>query len=60
MKKDLDIPQKHKERLYPVVFTLFSQNDFHQVNIQDASAQAVPRIVKRVEELVSVTELGDS
>ncbi len=34
MKKNLDIPQKHKQRLYPVVLELLSQNDFHQVNIR--------------------------
>lgn len=32
MKKDLDIPQKHKARLYLVVLQLLLQNEFHQVN----------------------------
>jgi len=28
------LPEKLKQRLYPVVMDLFSQNDFHQVNIR--------------------------
>ena len=29
------MPDKLKQRLYPVVLELFSQNDFHQVNIRE-------------------------
>lgn len=29
------LPDKLKQRLYPVVLELFSQNDFHQVNIRE-------------------------
>lgn len=32
-----DIPQKIKDRLYPIVLDFFAQNDFHQVNIRQIS-----------------------
>ncbi len=35
-----DIPEKIKERLYPQVLKLFSENDFHQVNIRDISKKS--------------------
>lgn len=31
------MPEKFKSRLYPVVLNLFSENDFHQVNIREIS-----------------------
>jgi len=34
---DTDIPRKIKERLYPVVLDLFSEKDFHQINLRDIS-----------------------
>ena len=33
----MDIPQKIKDRLYPVVLELFSENDFHRVNLREIS-----------------------
>jgi AcrR family transcriptional regulator len=35
-----EIPEKIKERLYPKVLKLFSENDFHQVNIRDISKRS--------------------
>lgn len=32
-----EMPEKIKNRLYPVVLQLFSQNDFHKVNMRDIS-----------------------
>ncbi len=32
-----EIPQKIKDRLYPIVLDFFAQNDFHQVNIRGIS-----------------------
>ena len=34
---DNEIPQKIKDRLYPVVLDFFAENDFHQVNIRKIS-----------------------
>lgn len=34
-----DIPSKIKDRLYPAVLELFSQNDFHRVNLREISAR---------------------
>ncbi|MBU2515427.1 TetR/AcrR family transcriptional regulator [bacterium] len=34
---ELAIPEKLKNRLYPVVLELFSENDFHRVNIREIS-----------------------
>ena len=31
------VPDKLKERLYPIVLELFSENDFHRVNIREIS-----------------------
>lgn len=36
--KEQSIPQKIKDRLYPVVLDLFSEKDFHQTNLRDISA----------------------
>jgi AcrR family transcriptional regulator len=33
------VPEKIKQRLYPVVLDLFSRRDFHQVNLRDISHQ---------------------
>lgn len=35
-----DIPDKIRQRLYPVVLDLFSNHDFHQVNIRDISRRS--------------------
>jgi AcrR family transcriptional regulator len=35
-----EIPEKLKERLYPVVLKQFSLNDFHAVNIRDISKES--------------------
>jgi len=32
-----EIPEKLKQRLYPAVLELFSDYDFHQVNIREIS-----------------------
>ncbi len=38
MKKNIaTVPDKLKERLYPTVLALFSENDFHRVNIREIS-----------------------
>ncbi len=37
VKPERKIPEKIKERLYPVVFDFFSHNDFHHVNIRKIS-----------------------
>ncbi|MBA3012075.1 MAG: TetR/AcrR family transcriptional regulator [Proteobacteria bacterium] len=36
----LQMPEKLKERLYPVVLDLFSSQDFHRVNIREISRQS--------------------
>ena len=35
--EQLIVPEKLKARLFPVVLALFSENDFHQVNIREIS-----------------------
>ncbi|MEW6267515.1 MAG: TetR/AcrR family transcriptional regulator [Thermodesulfobacteriota bacterium] len=40
MKAKLKIPDKHKERLYPAVLGLFSDKDFHQVNMRAISRRS--------------------
>ncbi len=35
----LNVPEKLKNRLYPVVLELFSENDFHRVNIREISTK---------------------
>jgi AcrR family transcriptional regulator len=37
--KNITVPEKLKNRLYPVVLELFSENDFHGVNIREISAK---------------------
>lgn len=34
-----EIPEKIKDRLYPAVLDLFSENDFHRVNIREISSR---------------------
>ncbi|MCP4136385.1 MAG: TetR/AcrR family transcriptional regulator [bacterium] len=36
----LETPEKIKKRLYPVVLQLFSEKDFHEVNIRDISGES--------------------
>ncbi|HDP25217.1 MAG TPA: TetR/AcrR family transcriptional regulator [Deltaproteobacteria bacterium] len=36
----IEMPDKLKNRLYPVVLELFSKNDFHQVTIRDISTMS--------------------
>ncbi len=38
--EDLTVPEKLKNRLYPVVLDLFSKNDFHRVNIREISKKS--------------------
>ena len=40
MRDNRQLPEKHKMRLYPVVLELFSQKDFHKVNIQTISRKS--------------------
>ncbi len=40
MKTLSEIPEKIKVRLYPVVLSQFSQNDFHEVNIRSISSES--------------------
>ena len=37
MNKGTKIPEKHKQRLYPVVLDLLSKKDFYQVNVRSIS-----------------------
>lgn len=39
MKDNREVPEKLKKRLYPAVLDLFSENDFHQVNIRAISSE---------------------
>jgi len=37
MRKGYNLPEKHKRRLYPAVLEMFSQGDFHQVDMRTIS-----------------------
>ncbi len=40
MRNNRDIPEKVKERLYPKTLELFSERDFHQVNMREIARKA--------------------
>ncbi|MBI9077333.1 MAG: TetR/AcrR family transcriptional regulator [Desulfatibacillum sp.] len=69
---DLQVPEKIKERLYPVVLDLFSSQDFHQVNMREISrrtglsSSTLYRYYRSKEALVfailddKISQIGDS
>lgn len=67
-----DVPEKLKKRLYPTVLELFSDNDFHRVNIREISAKTgvssgtIYKYFSSKEDLIfsildeKIAEIGDS